>query len=280
MVMMKSRLNDPKKLVGKTLTPNAGIALDYEKAIVDLIGLMARDIKREMTIVFSDVAMDSLSDNAMDGLSITPQVRIKLNALLDKWVVRFNELSKRATKRMIWRTDRNSDVTLGMSLKEISKDLELDMSKPSQRLKDVIQASTEEAANLIKLIPQKYLADVQGQVMRSITSGNGLQDLVPYLTKQYKGNVNHARLVARDQTRKAYNNIQAAKLQDLGAESFIWVHHASKHPRERHVDLDGKEFRFDDLPFIGKMYGIDVHGIPGQLPNCRCTQKPVFNWMK
>ena len=277
---MKPSINDPKKLIGKTLTPNAGIALDYEKAIVNLIAAMARDIKRELVISFTDIEIEDSPEHAMDGLSITPQVRIKLNALLDKWTVRFNDLSKRATKRMMWRTERNADITLGMSLKEISKDLEIDVSKPSSRLKTVIQASTEEAANLIKLIPQKYLADVQGQVMRSITSGNGLQDLVPYLTKQYEGNVNHARLVARDQTRKAYNNIQAAKAQDLGAESFIWVHHASKHPRERHIELDGKEFRFDDPPFIGKMYGVDVYGLPSQLPSCRCTMRLVFNWMK
>lgn len=277
---MKANLNDPKKLIGKTLTPNAGIAIDFEKQIVDLIGLLARDIKREMLIVFSDVAFDGSFDHAMDESSITPQVRIRLNGLLDKWTSRFNDLAKRVTKRMISRTVKNSEITLRMSLKEISKEFEIDVSKPSKRLKDVIQASTEEAANLIKLIPQKYLADVQGQVMRSITSGNGLQDLVPYLKEKYQGNVNYARLVARDQTRKAYNNINAARLQDLGAESFIWVHHASKHPRQRHIDLDGKEFRFDDPPFIGKMYGVDVHGIPGQLPNCRCTQKPVFNWMK
>ena len=43
-----------------------------------------------------------------------------------------------------------------------------------------------ENVGLIKSIPAQYLNGVQGAVMRSITTGNGMQDLVPYLQK-HKG---------------------------------------------------------------------------------------------
>jgi SPP1 gp7 family putative phage head morphogenesis protein len=269
-----------KRLVSGRLIPNAGIADDFAKPIENLIGLLARDIKRELLIVFSDVAFDGSFNHAMDAGTIVPQVRFRLNALLDKWQKRFNLVARKITGRMITRTVKNSEITLKMSLREISKSFEVDMGTPSAALKTVIQASTEEAANLIKLIPQKYLADVQGAVMRSITTGNGLQDLVPFLKDKYKGNINHARNVAIDQTRKAYSSITAQRGKDLGAESFIWCHHSSRHPRKLHEELNGKEFRFDDPPYIGDMYGQRIYGLVGVLPFCRCTMRLQFEWMK
>jgi len=132
---------------------------------------------------------------------------------------------------------------------------------------------------LIKIIPYKFLNEVQGQVMRSITTGKGMEDLVPFLTKKYKGNVKHARLVALDQTRKAYQSINTTRLKTLGVKKFIWIHSGGgKEPRELHKRMSGNEYSFDSPPFIGVMYGNDVYGLPGDLPNCRCICKPVINF--
>jgi len=166
-----------------------------------------------------------------------------------------------------------------MSLKEISEDFKIDMSFTNYMIDDVIKASTQEAANLIKVIPQKYLAEVQGQVMRSITTGKGLQDLVPYMTKKYHGNVRQAKLTALDQTRKAYQSINTSRLKSLGVKKFIWVHSGGgKEPRIDHIKMSGNEYSFDKPPIIGVMYGSEVRGLPGDLPNCRCICKPVINF--
>jgi len=272
---MKKRANKPNNgLVGSALRPNAGISADFAKPIVDLVGLMYRDVKRELERTFKETNFGS----AMDA-SISSQSRIILAYLLDKWSVRFNKLAKRAVERMIERTMRNSSVTLGMSLKEASKDFTINTSFSDAVLKDVIKASTQEAANLIKLIPQKFIGDVQGQVMRSITTGNGLQDLVPFLTKKYHGNVRHAKNVALDQTRKAYQSINTTKLKALGVKKFIWIHSGGgKEPRPLHVKMSGNEYSFDDPPYIGMMYGNEVRGLPADLPNCRCICKPIITF--
>lgn len=261
-------------IVGGALRPNAGIAADFAKPIVGLVELMCRDVKRELVRAFKQtdfgVAMDA---------SISSQTRIILNALLIKWQSRFNKTAKTVTDRMIDRTIRNSAITLAMSFKEAGEAFKIDMSFSNAQLADVIKASTQEAANLIKVIPQKYLADVQGAVMRSITTGNGLKDLVPYLTKQYKGNVRHARLVALDQTRKSYQTINTSRLKTLGIKKFIWVHSGGgKEPRPLHIKMSGNEYKFDDPPYIGMMYGQEIRGLPGDLPNCRCICKPVINF--
>jgi len=260
--------------VGSALRPNAGISTDYAKPIVNELELMFRDVRRELKKTFKE----NHYGQAMDA-SLSSQSRMLLNWLLRKWQPRFDEIAKSATERMIQRTIKNSTITLRNSLKEALPDLSIDTSFSNEQLQEVIKASTLEAANLIKIIPYKFLNEVQGQVMRSITTGKGMEDLVPFLTKKYKGNVRHARLVALDQTRKAYQSINTTRLKTLGVKKFIWIHSGGgKEPRELHKRMSGNEYSFDNPPFIGVMYGEDVHGLPGDLPNCRCICKPVINF--
>ena len=261
-------------IVAGALRPNVGISTDYAKPIVNELELMFRDVQRELKKAFKE----NHYGQAMDA-SLASQSRILLNWLLRKWQPRFDEIAKSATNRMIERTLKNSAITLRNSLKQALPDLSIDTSFSNEQLQEVIKASTLEASNLIKTIPYKFLNEVQGQVMRSITTGKGMEDLVPFLTKKYKGNVRHARLVALDQTRKAYQSINTTRLKTLGVKKFIWIHSGGgKEPRELHKRMSGNEYSFDDPPFIGMMYGNDVHGLPGDLPNCRCICKPVINF--
>ena len=270
-----ARKNPPTNgIVAGALRPNVAIGNDFAKPIVDEVGLMCRDVKRELIAVFKATSFDS----AMDA-STTSQSRIILNALLIKWQGRFNKIAKRAVDRMIERTMRNSALTLGFSLKDAAENFKIDTSFSNAQLEEVIKASTQEAANLIKVIPQKYIAEVQGQVMRSITTGKGMEDLVPFLNKKYLGNIRHARLVALDQTRKSYQSINTVRLKAMGVKKFIWVHSGGgKEPRIDHIRMSGNEYSFDNPPFIGIMYGNEVRGLPGDLPNCRCICKPVINF--
>jgi uncharacterized protein with gpF-like domain len=261
-------------IVAGALRPNVGISNDYAKPIVNELELMFRDVRRELKKTFKEANYGQ----AMDA-SIASQSRILLNWLLRKWQPRFDEIAKIATNRMINRTLKNSTVTLRNSLNEALPDLSINTSYSDEVLQEVIKASTLEASNLIKTIPYKFLNEVQGQVMRSITTGKGYEDLVPFLAKKYKGDVRKAQLVAADQTRKAFQSINTTRLKAIGVKKFIWIHSGGgKEPRELHIRMSGNEYSFDNPPFIGVMYGKDVHGLPGDLPNCRCICKPVLNF--
>ena len=261
-------------IVAGALRPNVGISTDYAKPIVNELELMFRDVQRELKKAFKE----NHYGQAMDA-SLASQSRILLNWLLRKWQPRFDEIAKSATNRMIERTLKNSAITLRNSLKQALPDLSIDTSFSNEQLQEVIKASTLEAANLIKIIPYKFLNEVQGQVMRSITTGKGMEDLVPFLTKKYNGNIRHARNTALDQTRKAYQSINTSRLKTLGVKKFIWIHSGGgKEPRVNHIRMSGNEYSFDNPPVIGVMYGEEVRGLPGDLPNCRCICKPVINF--
>jgi SPP1 gp7 family putative phage head morphogenesis protein len=258
---------------GGALISSASIADQYQKAVVALIVRMCAETERELRAMFTDpgYAMDAVDGNAAS------RARIIINYLQRKYGKYFNKLAKVATDRMIRRTIKHSTVTLGMSLREIAKDLELDPAfLNSGRLKEIVTASTQEAANLIKVIPEEYFKQqVQGQVMRSITSGSGLQTLVPFLREKYGQNVRKARQVARDQTRKAYSSISNARMVDAGIEEFEWCHsHGGKVPRKQHLDWNGKTFRFDKPPVDDRFGAV----LPGIAINCRCFARPILNF--
>ncbi|MDE2467559.1 MAG: hypothetical protein KGL35_02115, partial [Bradyrhizobium sp.] len=186
---------------GCPLRPNASIEHDYVNALLPLVRRMCDEARKVIERGYPEMTQD-----ANDAVSL----RVALNGLLDKYAPLFGKVARKATNRMISRTLKYSQVALGQSLKDIGSELLLDTGYlTTPRMQEVITAATTEATGLIKLIPQKYIAEVQGQVMRSISTGQGLKDLVPYLKDKYEGNVRHARLVAMDQTRKSYSNVNA-----------------------------------------------------------------------
>jgi SPP1 gp7 family putative phage head morphogenesis protein len=278
----KTRAPGPEAQRGSVLSPNAAIEQEYTAVILTLVRRMCDDTKKAMQAVFAGEAAPELS--AMDEVGDLPagtstKARVALNAIMDKYEPLFNRWAKKATKRMMDRTVKNSGITLGMSLRQMSAAVTLDASKITPALMDIINASTTEAVSLIKLIPAKYLTNVQGAVSRSITSGNGLQDLVPFLEKQYQGNVRHARNVALDQTRKAYNNVNAERMNSIGVTTYEWIHaNGSREPRALHIALNGKVCSLQDPPYIGEMYGEPVYGKPGDLPSCRCRMRPILDF--
>lgn len=263
----------PGGIVGKELRPAASIWEDFGEAVATEIRAMARATLKEMRAAFSETTFHGAAQDA----SPVSQARIRLSQLSDTWQKRFNELAKKAVARMIHRIEKNAQVTLATSLQEVAKHIEIDTRQSDARLQEIISASTQEAAQLIKRIPEQYLTAVQGAVMRSITTGNGMADLVPFLEEKYQGDIKWARHVAMDQTRKAYASISQHKLRKLGCESYIWVHSGgSRYPRKDHEEMDGNQYRWDDPPIIDERTG--ERGTPGQAIFCRCIAKPVFSF--
>lgn len=267
-----------KQIEGKPLQVSRSISNEYSKAIRAVLRAMHAETVKGIQSCFEEChyAEDSWKSS---GGSISSQLRILFNYLVKKYNPIFAVLGKKITNRMIGRVLKNSSSTLKMSLREMGDQLAVKTDFMSERLKDITEASTLESVNLIKTIPGQYLSGVQKAVTQSITTGKGFADLKAELNKYYKGNVRKAELNAMDQTRKVYQSINAERMRRLGVKKFKWLHSGGgREPRKLHVGLHGKVFSFDDPPFIGVMYGEDIYGLPGQLPNCGCSLSPVFEF--
>lgn len=271
-----AQAHKPDYLRGKALNPNLSDAMRYEKRLNALIKKMTDETERELKTLFKTRTAKEFF--AMDA-SISSQARILTNALIEKFNDMFARMSKPIAEKVIEETNKSSDVALKSSLKELSGGLSIKVSSISPETIDVLNASTTENVALIKSISQQYLNGVQQAVMRSITGTEGLNDLIPYLQKSKEITYKRAKMIAYDQTRKAFNSIDVAKMNSLGIKQFEWLHSGgSNHPRKLHIALSGRIFSLDDPPIIEDNKGKITRGLPGTLPNCRCRMRPVISF--
>lgn len=136
----------------------------------------------------------------------------------------------------------------------------------TQAMKDIVTATIQQNVALIKSIPQKYLSDVEGEVMRSIAAGRDLGTLAKSLQKHYGVTRKRAAFISRSQNNLASASMGRARQLEIGVTKATWRHSAAgKVPRKTHVANNGKTYD------VAKGW-FDPHEKkwiqPGELPNC------------
>lgn len=266
----------PQRLRGGVLRQAPSSAIRYHDKLSALIAQMCAATEREVTKLFtSPVAVES---HVTTDASIASQSRILMNALNSQFITIFAQASKPLAENMVNDVQKSSAGTLKKSLEELAGKISVNTKVlTTGPVADIAKASVIENVSLIKSIPQQYLKKVEGAVMRSITTGNGLQDLTPFMKKQKGMTERRAKNIALDQTRKAYNSINKGRMQAAGVGKFEWIHTGGgQKPRQDHIEMSGNVYSFDDLPVIDQRTG--ERGIPGQAPNCRCTMRPIVDF--
>lgn len=264
----------PKLLRGSALNPNISDAVRYQARLDKLIKRMTIETEIEIKRLFkTDTAKEFFATDD----SLSSQARILTNALMKKFNDIFAHFSRPMANQVASEAEKSSATALRLSMQDLSGGLSIKTSGLSPDLIDVVSATVTENVSLIKTISQQYLSGVQQAVMRSITTGGGIKDLVIYLQKSKEVTHRRARMIAYDQTRKAFNNLSKGRMEKLGVQEYEWLHSGgSNHPRREHIELSGKIFSLDDPPVIDKTTG--ERGIPGQLINCRCRMLPVIKF--
>lgn len=270
-------------LKGSKLAYNAAQQERYVAALELLVKQMTRETKKQIVRLFKGEISDDFFKSqekltAMDA-SLASQARILLNSLANTFEQFFNLKATSLAKTMVQGATKTSASTVQESLKRLTGGLTLKTSVVSSGQEEVSTALISENVSLIKSIPQEYLKDVTGSVMRSITTGRGIADLIPDLEKYEGITKRRAKNIALDQTRKAYNTINRQKLLNNGVKQFEWGHSGgSLHPRESHIDIAGKVFSFENVREEQAALGVPLsdRGLPGEPINCKCYMRPII----
>ena len=275
-------------LRGEQLNYNASQQQKYVRSLRSMIKLMTEETKKELSKLFEGQIADQYFENqkkeeaiiTMDA-SLASQANIILNYLSSKFNKLFRLRSKILSEKMVNDLTKISKSNLHSSLKKLSGGLSLKTGVVSEGVRNVSTAIIAENVSLIKTIPQEYFKDITGSVMRSITTGRGLADLIPEISKRAKTTERKVKLMALDQTRKAYNSINKQRMTNVGIKQFEWIHsYGGQAPRESHMKINGHIFSFENLENEQAALGVPKQdrGIPGQAINCRCTMNPVIDF--
>jgi len=273
--------NKANILSGSTLFYPISVGNEYQHTITRTFDLLRVEAETEIKHLFEYTDSPVLDGATLDASIVNSAAKL-LRKLRARFNSVFNDMTDKATARMIERTSGNVGSDVKQSLEQIGEGISIRVNMLAPVVKETIKAKGYEAANLIKRVPGKYLDGIGAEVMRSISSGRGLQDLQPALEKHGVKVRNWSKNVALDQTRKVYDGVSTAAMKSAGIRKFEWVHSGgSNDPREYHLlpwpaGLNGGIFDIDDPPVIDKRTG--ERGFPGQLPYCRCTKRPVVDF--
>lgn len=238
----------------------------YRRALNKLIDEMHNSImywvKAKYNANEPEIAMDA-----------TPAVQLRniIAKLTRQWSKRWNEASKSLAEYFAEDVSARSDAQLKSILKKAGISVKFTMT-PAQR--DIIKATVNANVSLIKSIPQQYLTQVEGIVMRSVQTGRDLGQLSKDLQKRLGVTKSRAALISRDQNNKATSALQRARQQEIGITEAVWMHsHAGKEPRPTHLANNGKRYKIAE----GWYDPAEKKNIwPGELINCRCTSRSVL----
>lgn len=270
-------------LNGYPLAYNIGLQEKYNRTLQKMVKLMTKITKEKLIALFkSDLGKEYFKDQkelaAMDA-SLSSQARILLNALIKQFKIIFDTNALDIAEKMVQEQNNYSEKSLNNSIKQLTGGFELQGDFIPASLKEVIKASISENVYLIKSIPEKYFTDITGSVMRSITGGGGVKQLIKDLNKYTNQSKRRVKNIALDQTRKAYNSINRQRMMSAGYTKFKWLHSGGgQQPRKDHIKMNGNIYSFDDPPIIDKNTG--ERGFPGQAINCGCTMQPVYEFPK
>lgn len=121
-------------------------------------------------------------------------------------------------------------------------------------------------------------ADLRRRVERvladPLNEGRSVADISKMLQEQAGYSQSRAELTARDQTLKAYAQIQQARQTAAGITRYVWTTALDERVRPDHADLDGSVQAWDDPPVVDQRTGRRGH--PGEDFQCRCTAVPVL----
>lgn len=196
-------------------------------------------------------------------------MREAMRKLATRWQRNFDrgsdELAQWFTKAAVDRSDKALAATLrraGFSVK----------FKMTAEANDVMQATIGEQVGLIRSIASQHLSEVEGLVMRSVSTGRDLGTLTAQIEDRFGVTRRRAALIARDQNNKATASITRVRQRGLGITEAIWMHsRGGKEPRPSHVDFSGQRYDIEKGAFL------DGEWVwPGTAINCRCVSKSVI----
>jgi SPP1 gp7 family putative phage head morphogenesis protein len=256
--------------IARAVHANRGIEAKYRKALQRMIAEMHGSVEYWLTAAYrkDPPRMLALVELAEDA---APSAKMKkiLDELARRWVAKFDEWAPKIAESYLQGMFKASDSAMRQALKDAGWTVEFKMTPA---IRDAFNASLEENVGLIRSIPEKYLQQVEGSVMRSYSAGRDLASMVKELKQLYPAASHRAELIARDQSNKANAVVNRARQIELGITEAIWMHsHAGKNPRADHVAANGKRYKIAE--------GCKISGEfiqPGFAVNCRCTSRPIL----
>ncbi len=179
--------------------------------------------------------------------------------------------------------ERLSGIAVKMNLQEVDarlviavrQSLGIDVSAVMHQSGPILNAMREKAQaniDLIKSIPEQYLAEVRDIVSKAWVNGTRWETMRDEIAHVGDVTEYRAKVIARDQTSKMNAAFNQVRQTDLGIEEYEWSGAMDSRERQSHRAMEGTRQKWREPPMVD---GEAAH--PGEPILCRCLARPVFN---
>lgn len=256
-----------KEIVLRPVHPNAGIEAEYRAKLDKLIG--------EMNVSVAYWVRTRFKNNepllAMDDVLPANELRRTMRELSRRWLRNFAEAAPELAQYFAQAVYLRTDANLRAILKKGGFSVKFQMTRG---MRDIFNATRAANVSLIKSIPEQYLKNVEGAVMRSVQAGRDLGQLTSYLEKNHGVTRRRAAFIARSQNNLATGSMNKARQVELGITKAKWRHSGGgKEPRPTHVANNGKLY---DVKKGWYDPAVKKWILPGELSGCRCVSISVI----
>lgn len=191
-------------------------------------------------------------------------------------------LRKYAESLDIWAKNASSKIIMDIALRdertwlEYSKDMSVGIRKEIREtdIGMIVQQEVERQVGLIKSLPLEAAQRVQDLSIRAIIEGGRADEISGLIMATGQVTKARADTIARTEVSRASTIFTQARAEALGSEGYIWRSSEDADVRDRHKELNGKFFKWDNPPIADEKSGIRAHA--GCIWNCRCYPEPVI----
>lgn len=242
------------------IPPNAGIESAYRRKMQNLIKSMQNSITYFVTAAYR--AADT------DRIAGVKKIETVLGKLKSRWLAKFDAAAPTLAAEFVAKASQNLDANLVRQMRDRKFAIHFELTP---QMRAIVHTEIVQNVSLIQSIPSQYFTEVEGLVMRSVEVGGDLKTLTDELHKRFGITMGRAGRIALDQNRKVNAAMKRTRQLELGITKAIWVHTASNHPRQSHIDFNGKEYDIKEGALIdGKRIW------PGTEINCHCMSRSIM----
>lgn len=267
----RMRRKTPKaaETVLRPIHPNAGIEAEYRRRLDALIREMAASVEYWLTSTYRQNTPRIIAEDETPADAL----RRSMKDLSKRWLKRFDEMSTKLAEHFTQSVEKRSTAAMKKIMKDGGWTVFFQIT-PAMR--DVIDATVHENVALIKSIPQQYLSQVEGIVMRGVQNGRDLGVVSKELQERLGVTRRRAALISRDQNNKATASLSRARQLELGLDEAVWVHSGGgREPRPTHLKAGREQTRYKiSEGWYDTAVGHKIQ--PGELINCKCVGRPVI----
>ena len=143
-----------------------------------------------------------------------------------------------------------------------------------EMIKNIAEKWSDNLNLYIKGWTLESIQRLRDRVLVNTFKGNRAQNLVGILEHDFGMSENKAKFLARQETALLMSQFREERFKSAGVQKYRWSTSGDSRVRERHKELNGHVFTWDNPPIIDEL---GHRGHPGQDYNCRCIAIPLVS---